>query len=129
VLESGERLNQKAAATKGALMIYRTAVLASALLLAACGSDDAKTAIAPPSSAKTASFDCNGVGRISVLFTNDDNRLQLTVPGAKPLPLALVPSGSGARYADSSSNEFWSKGTEAMLTLSGKTSSCTEAPH
>ena len=39
---------------------------------------------------------------------------------AGPLTLPQVESASGARYADSQGNEFWSKGEQATFTLAGQ---------
>lgn len=54
-----------------------------------------------------ARFD-NGAG--TVTLTHD--RGELVLPQAR--------SASGARYADANGNEFWNKGNEATLTLSGQ---------
>ena len=56
--------------------------------------------------AVTATFD--GVGAVDLGFSGG------------PLTLPQVESGSGARYADSQGNEFWSKGDEATFTLAGQ---------
>ena len=42
-----------------------------------------------------------------------------TYPGG-PLTLPQVESASGARYADSQGNEFWSKGEAATFILAGQ---------
>ena len=54
----------------------------------------------------TATFD--GVGAVDLSWTGG------------PLTLPKVESASGARYADSQGNEFWSKGDEASVTLAGQ---------
>jgi membrane-bound inhibitor of C-type lysozyme len=54
------------------------------------------------------SADFHGTGPVRLRF---DGR-ELTLPH--------IASGSGARYADEMGNEFWSKGDEAMFTLSGQ---------
>ena len=107
-------------------MINRAAALASLLALAGCGSDEAKTVVAPPPSlSQTTAYDCNGIGRVTAITNESDNSVQLGMPGGKSLKLLSVPAASGARYVDSANNEFWSKGSDAMLTTGGKTSSCT----
>ena len=111
-------------------MINRTAVLAFVVVLAACESDEPKTPVAPPPSlAQITTYDCSGIGRVTTVFATEENKsVQVGLPDGKSLTLLLVPSGSGAHYADSADNELWSKGSEAMLRMAGKTSSCTEAP-
>jgi len=56
--------------------------------------------------AVTATFD--GVGAVDLAYT------------AGPLTLPQVESASGARYADSQGNEFWSKGEDATFALAGQ---------
>ncbi len=111
-------------------MINRTAVLAFVVALAACGSDEPKTPVAPPPSlAQITTYDCSNIGRVTAVFSAEDNKsVKVGLPDGKALTLVLVPSASGAHYADSADNELWSKGSEAMLRMAGKTSSCTEAP-
>jgi len=111
-------------------MIDRTAALTLAVLLAACGSDEAKTPVAPPPSlVQTIAYDCNGIGRVTAIFSGEDkSSVQVDLPNGKSLTLLLVPSASGAHYADAADDSLWSKGSEAMLSMAGKTSSCTEAP-
>nr|WP_295383318.1 YbaY family lipoprotein [Pseudoxanthomonas sp.] len=61
-----------------------------------------------------------GDQRIGASFDNgpaDNVTLDL---GDKPLVLPHAVAASGARYADTAGNEFWTKGREGMLTLAGK---------
>ena len=61
-----------------------------------------------------------GDQRIGAVFDNgaaDNVTLDLN---GKPLVLPHAVSASGARYADTAGNEFWTKGREGMLTLAGK---------
>lgn len=48
-----------------------------------------------------------------------DERAELFFSGRK-LVLPIVPSASGARYADERGNEFWTKGDEGTLALTGE---------
>ncbi len=60
-----------------------------------------------------------GDQRINARFDTAAGNVALDVDGeALILPQAV--SASGARYADAAGNTFWSKGTEATLTLAGK---------
>ena len=110
-------------------MIERTFIIAFALVLTACGSDETQSTISPPpTSAHTVNYDCPGIGRVTAVFVSEgDNSVQIGLPQQKPMTLMQVPAASGARYADAANNELWSKGNEAMLTVSGKVTSCTQA--
>jgi membrane-bound inhibitor of C-type lysozyme len=56
---------------------------------------------------------------VSAIFRGQE-RATIAI-GDRKLELGLVPAASGAKYADSAGNEFWTKGPdEAMLTLSGE---------
>jgi membrane-bound inhibitor of C-type lysozyme len=64
------------------------------------------------------SFQC-GEFLVSATFS-DVLGVALVFDGRK-LALPGVPAGSGAKYADDSGNEFWTKGqAEGMLTLAGE---------
>jgi len=55
---------------------------------------------------------------VSAIFRGQD-RATIAI-GDRKLELGLVPAASGAKYADSAGNEFWTKGLdEALLTLAG----------
>lgn len=68
-----------------------------------------------------------GTQRVVARFDNAAGSVNLTHErGELVLPQAV--SASGARYADGNGNEFWNKGNEATLTLSGQeASSCQQA--
>lgn len=57
--------------------------------------------------------------RLSLRFDAAAKQAELSLPdGVLVLPQAV--SASGARYADERGNEFWSKGSQATLTLQGQ---------
>lgn len=57
--------------------------------------------------------------RLSLRFDAAAKQAELSLPdGVLTLPQAV--SASGARYADKLGNEFWSKGSQATLTLQGQ---------
>ena len=109
--------------------IHGTALLAAALGLAACGPapqpattpDDAAPGPAPAGAQAEAQvrsqFRCGDL-LVGALFDNAAQTLTLSLSGRRlQLPQAI--SASGARYADTSGNEFWNKGSTAMFTLDG----------
>ncbi|MDR0181691.1 YbaY family lipoprotein [Lysobacter arvi] len=62
--------------------------------------------------------------RVGAAFDTVANRVTLSYGGrSRTLPLAM--SGSGARYADDTGNEFWTKGDSGTLTLDGEKHECT----
>ncbi len=116
------------------------AALSLALALAACqgerpaGTTTASATDAPPTTAGDAPVPAEAVDygagmiesawrcgeeRVAARFDNRAGTATLTHSrGELVLPQAI--SASGARYADVNGNEFWSKGSEATLTLSGR---------
>lgn len=65
--------------------------------------------------------------RLSLRFDAAAKQAELSLPGSA-LTLPQAPSASGARYADHRGNEFWSKGSQATLTLQGQPPvECTQA--
>ena len=60
-----------------------------------------------------------GDSQLSLRYDAAATQAELSLPdGVLTLPQAV--SASGARYADQRGNEFWSKGSQATLTLQGK---------
>ena len=126
---------------------YRVAVLAVAVGLAACQAQDPEPAAdpagpgsamstataAPGGTAATASpaagpatsvsgivesqWECDGQ-HVATRFDNTAGTVSVTHERGELL-LQQATSASGARYADANGNEFWNKGDQATLTLSG----------
>ncbi|MBF6024660.1 YbaY family lipoprotein [Lysobacter niastensis] len=64
---------------------------------------------------------------VGATFDNAADRVVLAFAG-RSLPLLHAMAASGARYADGSGNEFWTKGDAGVLTLAGeKKRDCTQA--
>lgn len=63
-------------------------------------------------------FQC-GDERIGARFDNGAGNVTLSI-GGQSLVLPQAVAASGARYADDKGNEFWNKGSDATLTLTGK---------
>ena len=103
-------------------------ILGSLLALAACqrSEDTAGTGQSPkPAATKLAitpvahthTYQC---GDLAVTATFDGvGAMDLGFAGG-PLTLPQVEAASGARFADSQGNEFWSKGEAATFTLAGQ---------
>jgi uncharacterized lipoprotein YbaY len=73
---------------------------------------------AGPAAADTTRWNCGDL-QIGATFDAVANTTVLALPG-RSLSLPHAVSASGARFADSAGNEFWSKGDSAMLTLAGR---------
>ncbi len=87
-------------------------VVAGAFAIAACQRGHEPVAV------DIVTYQCDGI-EVAAVFRGEDT-VELDVDG-KPLKLPRAVSASGARYADASGNEFWSKGTSfALLTLAGE---------
>lgn len=94
-------------------------------LLAACGGPApqaaapvARQGAAPP----PVRWSCQGGPQRlqSTFVTQPAPAVVLTAPGTPAVTLPQVVSGSGARFASGDgSREFWTRGSEAMLTLPG----------
>lgn len=109
-----------------------TAAMSSiVLLLAACGPRQPSaetpqpapaqpTAPAPqepaPATVESSRWRC---GELLLTAAFPEQRAELAFSGRK-LTLPIARSGSGARYADDSGNEFWTKGDQGTLTLAGE---------
>ena len=73
---------------------------------------------AEPAAAPATTYWQCGDQRISARFDTAAHQVALDV-GGKVLTLSHAASAAGARYADAAGNTFWSKGTDATLTLAG----------
>lgn len=94
----------------------------SLLALGACqrSSEPAAPVVSAPAGAVVLPSHSYLCGDLAVTATFDAvGAVDLSLPSG-PLTLPKVESASGARYADSQGNEFWSKGEEAMFTLAGQ---------
>ncbi len=60
-----------------------------------------------------------GEVRVGASFDNAADRITLSLSGRR-LQLPLAVSGSGARYADTAGNEFWTQGGSGTLSLAGE---------
>jgi membrane-bound inhibitor of C-type lysozyme len=90
------------------MMRYLVTLIVAVTLLAACQRPNVEVV----------NYRC-GELTVSAVFHGND-RAELAI-GSRKLELALVPSASGAKYADGQGIEFWTKGLdEAMLTLAGE---------
>lgn len=106
---------------------FATALLAATALAACQRSDEpakassspkpAATKLATTPVAQTRTYQC---GDLAVTATFDGvGAMDLGFAGG-PLTLPQVEAASGARFADSQGNEFWSKGEAATFTLAGQ---------
>ncbi|GAB2615784.1 MliC family protein [Novilysobacter erysipheiresistens] len=104
--------------------------LAIVLVAGACqpkaGHDDPVPAATPAradATATTATFhwQCGEVGVASTY--NDDARRVILAFSGRELELPIAVSASGARYADTAGNEFWTKGDSGTLTLAAEAGS------
>jgi uncharacterized membrane protein len=62
-------------------------------------------------------YDC---GDLAITGTFGAGKVDLSFADGRTLTLPLVPSGSGARYADDQGNQLFAKGPEATLTVLGE---------
>ncbi|MGH8085417.1 MAG: MliC family protein [Lysobacter sp.] len=111
--------------------------LAVALFAVACQPEAGRDAPAPtapapattepaapaPVTATTAAFhwQCGEVG-VASTYSDDAQRVALAFSG-RELELPIAVSASGARYADTTGNEFWTKGDSGTLTLASEAGS------
>jgi len=103
------------------------ALLPALVLISACGPREqapaASTAPAPQPAAPSQPSPAAGpsrwrCGELLVSAAYADGHAELFISGRK-MTLPLAKSASGARYADESGNEFWTKGGEGTLVLAG----------
>jgi len=93
-------------------------ILLFCVVLAGCG-DSLSTAT------KKTRYQCGDL-QLDATFASD--HVTLEWPNGQGMILPLVPSASGAKYADSHGNEFWTR-DGAMFTLAGQPlRNCTAAP-
>lgn len=104
------------------------ALLPALVLISACGPREqapaaavapAPQSTAPPEPAPAAEPSRWRCGELLVSANYANERAELFFSG-RTLALPLAKSASGARYADESGNEFWTKGDEGTLALAGE---------
>ena len=97
-------------------------LLTSACLLALAACQSPPTAPASGAAPAPTYWQC-GDQRIGARFDTAAQQVALDIDGTV-LTLPLAVSASGARYADTAGNTFWSKGPDATLTLASKDVAC-----
>ena len=76
---------------------------------------EAVTSASPPPTAIV--YDC---GDLQLTGSVGADNIDLSFSDGRTIALPRVPSGSGARYADTQGNQFFGKGPEAVLTQPGE---------
>jgi membrane-bound inhibitor of C-type lysozyme len=84
-------------------------------------------ATAEPAAPRTVTvrYNCEDGGTVTVAYVQDEKGGATVTAGGKTYELKHVPSGSGARYSDGTT-EWWNKGRNGLYSRGGKTTECAE---